>query len=72
MRFLKKAGEKIEAKTDTYVLETNVHFPTDLNLLWDGCRKCMDIISKLFSEHNLSGWRKVKDWRKNLKYLIPT
>src|SRR5438034_1144204 len=28
-------AEPIRAKTDSYVLETNVHFPTDLNLLWD-------------------------------------
>ena len=26
-------------KADTYALETDVHFPTDLNLLWDAGRK---------------------------------
>jgi len=31
----KKKDEPIRAKTDSYVLETNVHFPTDVNLLWD-------------------------------------
>ena len=30
---------------DTYVLETDVHFPTDLNLLWDAGRKCVDLIA---------------------------
>src|ERR1017187_1867517 len=31
---------------DTYVLETDVHFPTDLNLLLDAGRKCLDLIGK--------------------------
>ena len=66
----KKKGEKIEAKTDTYVLESNVHFPTDLNLLWDACRSCIRIISKLYEMDNLSGWRKFKEWRKQIKKLM--
>ena len=36
----------LEVKVDTYVLETDVHFPTDLNLLWDAGRKCVDLIEK--------------------------
>lgn len=66
----KKKGEKIEAKTDTYVLESNVHFPTDLNLLWDACRSCIRIINILNENYNLSGWRKFKDWRKQIKKLM--
>jgi hypothetical protein len=31
------------------VLETDVHFPTDLNLLWDAGRKCVDLIVKSLS-----------------------
>jgi transposase, IS5 family len=31
--------DKIIAKCDTYVCETNVHYPTDINLLWDAARK---------------------------------
>ena len=33
-------------KVDTYVLETDVHFPTDLNLLFDAGRKCLDLIGQ--------------------------
>jgi transposase, IS5 family len=36
---------KIEARVDSYVLETDVHFPTDFNLLWDAGRKCLDLIA---------------------------
>ena len=37
---LQKKDEEInlQLKTDSYALETNVHFPTDLNLLFDSLR----------------------------------
>ena len=57
-------------KTDSYALETNVHFPTDLNLLWDSLRKCLDMIVKLQQLTCLKGWRKIKDIRKLLKSLF--
>ena len=68
-RVFKKKGhaEAIRAKADTYVLETNVHFPTDLNLLWDGQRKCADLLGRLIGRHQVGGWRKMKDWRRKLK-----
>jgi transposase, IS5 family len=66
--FKKKEGpEPIRAKTDSYVLETNVHFPTDVNLLWDAQRKCLDLICPLMSRYGLPGWRKAKVWRRKLK-----
>lgn len=66
--FKKKEGpELIQARTDSYVLETNVHYPTDLNLLWDAQRKCLDLIIPLMSRHGLPGWRKAKVWRGQLK-----
>ena len=54
---------------DTYVLETDVHFPTDLNLLWDAGRKCVDLIEKYRDQlgYALPGWRKAKEWRRQLK-----
>ena len=47
--FAKKGGAPLAAlavKVDTYVLETDVHFPTDLNRLWDASRKCVALIEK--------------------------
>jgi hypothetical protein len=72
--FAKKAGTPLAAlaiKVDTYVLETDVHFPTDLNLLWDAGRKCVDLIEKYRDQfgYALPGWRKAKDWRRRLKSL---
>lgn len=65
----KKENEVLELqlKTDSYAVETNVHFPTDLNLLWDSSRKCLDTIEKLQTITQIKGWRKIKYIRKTLK-----
>ena len=74
--FAKKAGAPVaalEIKVDSYVLETDVHFPTDLNLLWDAGRKCVELVEKFRrSGYALPGWRKAKDWRRQLKNLHRT
>jgi hypothetical protein len=72
--FAKKGGAPVaalEIKVDTYVLETDVHFPTDLNLLWDAGRKCVDLIEKYRDQfgYALPGWRKAKDWRRRFQGL---
>jgi hypothetical protein len=66
----KKEQEELRLKTDSYALETNVHFPTDLNLLWDSSRKCLDMIDAIGKEINLPGWRKIKHIRKTLKSIF--
>ena len=66
--FKKKEAEALRLKTDSFVVESNVHFPTDYNLLWDSGRKCINIIEsflKIYPE--LTGWRKLKHWYKQLK-----
>ncbi|MGH7240264.1 MAG: ISNCY-like element ISCku10 family transposase, partial [Candidatus Saccharimonadales bacterium] len=66
-QIIKKKEEELRLKTDSYVLETNVHFPTDLNLLWDSCRKCLDTIDAIRQEAPIAGWRKIKAIRTKLK-----
>ena len=63
---------KLQLKTDSYAVETNVHFPTDpkaigLNLLWDSLRKCLDTAEKLQALTAAKGWRKIKYIRKTFK-----
>ena len=58
----------IEARVDSYVLETDVHFPTDFNLLWDAGRKSLDLVAGFQKRgFQLTGWRKWADWRTRLK-----
>lgn len=55
-------------KVDSYVVETNVHFPTDINLLWDSGRKVLDTIAHLLkSGLKLSGWHKHRYQRRKLR-----
>lgn len=54
--------------TDSFVVESNVHFPTDYNLLWDSGRKCMDIMGKSIRKYkHVTGWRKLGYWYRRLK-----
>jgi transposase, IS5 family len=70
--FVSKPSAKpapLQIKVDTYVLETDVHFPTDLNLLFDAGRKCLDLVEKyqkVFG-YDLPGWRKLEHWRRRFK-----
>lgn len=63
----KKEDEKLEIKLDSYVFETNVHFPTDLNLAWDCARKCITLTARMTSAQGLVGWRKHNDWLSTIK-----
>src|SRR5699024_169003 len=65
--FKKKEKAALRLKTDSFVVETDTHFPTDYNLLWDSARKCIDIAVFLRKKAGLKGWRKASDWRRNLK-----
>jgi len=58
--------DKLNVKIDSYVLETNVHFPTDFNLLWDASRKAIELAGQIHSDLQLAGWRKYKQWREKI------
>lgn len=68
--FNKKGEEPLRLKTDSFVVESNVHFPTDYNLLWDSSRKSLDTIGKILKKHpDIPEWRKLNDWKKVIKNL---
>jgi hypothetical protein len=66
--FKKKEKAALRLKTDSFVVETDTHFPTDYNLMWDSARKCLDVVKKI----NVAGWRKRGHWRGELKKLMRT
>ena len=47
----------IRARCDSFVLKTNVHFPTDISLLFDATRVMIRICVKWDKQHALPGWR---------------
>jgi hypothetical protein len=64
--FKKKEEEPLQVNSDSFVVETDVHYPTDYNLLWDSARKCLECAVK----PGIDGWRKSADWRRRLKGLM--
>jgi hypothetical protein len=67
-------GAALAVKVDTDVRETDGHFPTALNLLWDASRKCVALIEKFRDQFHdaLPGWRQARDWHRRLKALERT
>lgn len=68
--FKKKEADASCLKTDSYVVKNNVHYPTDYNLLWDSSRKALNTIDKILKKSDLKGWRKRKEWHRELKKLL--
>lgn len=66
---IKKKDAALEIKADSYVFETNVHFPTDLSLALDCARKCIVLSTRLAKFNHLQGWRKAEYWLKQVKGL---
>lgn len=56
----KKDEEKLHGSCDSYVVETNVHFPTDINLLFDAIRVMVRLVMKIAYGLDLPGWRQGK------------
>ena len=54
----KKKDEELRASCDSFVVETDVHYPTDINLLFDAMRKVILLVMTLCDDLGLSGWRK--------------
>jgi hypothetical protein len=52
----KKEEEKLHGSCDSYVVETNVHFPTDINLLFDAVRTMIALVMKISGGLDISDW----------------
>jgi len=53
----KSPDEALAVRCDSFVVETDVHFPTDINLLYDAVRKAIETSARLCDEQDLSDWR---------------
>ena len=69
-RMLGAADEPLKTRADSFVVETDVHFPTDINLLWDALRKMLILIVFLADLHGLIGWRKSGYWLSEIKQSL--
>ena len=57
----KEPGDALRGRCDSFVVETDVHFPTDVWLLWDAMRCLIREVNRTAKAHQLSGWRQ---WKK--------
>ena len=54
---LKKNDVNLSGRCDSFVVKTDVHFPTDINLLFDAIRKTIEECAQLSDGYNITDWR---------------
>lgn len=56
-------------RADSFVVETNIHYPTESSLIYDGIRKILQLCSDLARDLVEPGWRQADHLLKKVKYL---
>ena len=54
-------------RADSFVIETDIHYPTDSSLIVDGIRKIVELSEPLAKSRGLSGWRQHAQLLKTVK-----
>jgi hypothetical protein len=68
----KKADEALRGRCDSFVVETNVHYPTDINLLYDAMRKIITLTAQWCERLGVSDWRQYAYNIRQIKRLMRT
>ncbi len=63
----KKENEPLRGRCDSFVVETNVHYPTDITLLYDAMRKLLLVGKKISAIQNHTNWRQHAYHQKKIK-----
>ncbi len=56
-------------RADSFVIETNIHYPTESSLILDGVRKFVPLCVELARDLNIEGWRQADHLVKKIKRL---
>ncbi|MDO8754709.1 MAG: ISNCY family transposase, partial [Anaerolineales bacterium] len=59
-------------RCDSFVVETDVHYPTDINLLYDAMRKVITLTAQWCEQHELGDWRQHAYNVRHVKRLMRT
>lgn len=63
--------EAIQAvRGDTFVVETNIHYPTESTLIEDGLGKVLTLAAALAKPHGLPGWRQHEHLLRQVKKIV--
>lgn len=65
-----EAAKRVRA--DSFVVETNIHYPTESSLIGDGVRKIIPLCIALAADIGQSGWRQSKHLLKRVKEHVRT
>ena len=55
---------------DCFVVETNIHYPTESSVIGDGVRKILNLATELAKENDVDGWRQAKHLLKKVRGLV--
>jgi len=66
-----KKKEELRASVDSFVVKTDIHFPSDISLLNDSIRKSISLTKKLSEQLGKPGWRQssylIKSFKTDLR-----
>lgn len=57
-------------RADSFVTETDIHYPTESSLIWDGVRKIVPLCVALAEELGAGGWRQHGHLQKRIKQTV--
>ncbi len=63
------ATDEFHARCDSWVVKTDVHYPTDINLLLDAVQKVITLLSRVCLNNGVIGWGQSRHNRKKVKKL---
>jgi len=69
-KFVGQEAEELRGSCDSFVVETDVDFPTDINLLFKAMVKVITIIARICDVLDITDWRQFKFNLKTIKRLF--
>jgi len=66
----KKEDGDLKCRADSFVVETHVHFPTDISLLFDATCKVISLVSDLCNKYGFTEWRQSEYNIRQVKRLM--
>ena len=58
---------RTRVRADSFVCETNIHYPTESSLIWDGMKKLIPLGCQLAQSLGIAGWRQAASQLKKIK-----
>jgi IS5 family transposase len=67
-KFYPKAIERVRG--DSFVVQKNIHYPTDANLIFDGVRKSIELSIRAANAYSITGWKQNDSLLKKIKQVL--